>query len=138
MTERMISNQPLKGVSLPPLTERETFDFESMAKTLKLLTNEVSDLKRKGIETSTSTKPPKPFFKKSNPNTSRPPSNSSAALNVEEIGKDNFCSFHQAAHSEKTCPQWIGSMTAVVNQLLDDQTPGNQTEMFLIKMKVRS
>ena len=69
-----------------------------------------------------------PFFKKSNPNTSRPPSNSSAALNVEEIGKDNFCSFHQAAHSEKMCPQWIGSMTALVNQLLDDQTPGNQTE----------
>ena len=124
----MITNQLLKGATLPPLIEREIFDFESMAKTLKLLTNEVSDLKRKGIETSTTTKPPKPFFKKSNPNASKPPSNSNAALNVEEIAKDNFFSFHQAAHSEKMCPQWIGSMTAVVNQLLDDQTLGNQIE----------
>ena len=77
----------------------------------------------------TSTKAPKPFFRKSNPNTSRPPSNPNTVLNVEEIGKDNFCSFHQAAHSEKTCPQWIGSMTAVVNQLLDDQTPGDVGEI---------
>ena len=32
---------------------------------------------------------------------------------------DNFCTFHQQPHSEKNCPQWINSMTLVMNQLLD-------------------
>ena len=34
---------------------------------------------------------------------------------------DNFCIFHQEPHSEKSCPQWINSMTLVMNQLLDAQ-----------------
>ena len=63
--------------------DKDAFDFESIAKTLKQLTNEVSDLKRKGIESTTSAKAPKPFFRKRNPNTSRPPSNPNTVLNVE-------------------------------------------------------
>ena len=34
---------------------------------------------------------------------------------------DNFCTFHQEPHSEKNCPQWINSMTLVMNQILDAQ-----------------
>ena len=34
---------------------------------------------------------------------------------------DNFCTFHQQPHSEKNCPQWINSMTLVMNQLLDSK-----------------
>ena len=34
---------------------------------------------------------------------------------------DHFCTFHQEHHSEKSCPQWINSMTMVMNQLLDTQ-----------------
>ena len=30
---------------------------------------------------------------------------------------DNFCTFHQQPHSEKNCPQWINSMTLVMNWL---------------------
>ena len=33
----------------------------------------------------------------------------------------NFCTFHQERHSEKNCPQWIISMTLVMNQILDAQ-----------------
>ena len=34
---------------------------------------------------------------------------------------DNFCTFYQQPHSEKNCPQWINSMTLVMNQLLDSK-----------------
>ena len=34
---------------------------------------------------------------------------------------DNFCTFHQLPHSKKNCPQWINSMTLVMNQLLDSR-----------------
>ena len=34
-------------------------------------------------------------------------------------GGDNFCTFHQQLHSEKKCPQWLHSMTLVMNRLLD-------------------
>ena len=37
------------------------------------------------------------------------------------MGIDKFCTFHQQPHSEKNFPQWINSMTLVMNQLLDSK-----------------
>ena len=34
---------------------------------------------------------------------------------------NNCCTFHQQPHSEKNFPQWINSMTLVMNQLLDSK-----------------
>ena len=34
---------------------------------------------------------------------------------------DHFCTFHQEHHFEKISPQWINSMTLVINQLFDTQ-----------------
>ena len=48
----------------------------------------------------------------------RPP-HSPSTMNLTDVGMDNFCTFHQQPHSEKNCPQWINSMTLVMNQLLD-------------------
>ena len=45
----------------------------------------------------------------------------SSVLNFNEVGMDHFCTFHQDTHSEKSCPQWINSMTLVMNQILDAQ-----------------
>ena len=42
-------------------------------------------------------------------------------MNLTEIGMENFCTFHQQPHSEKNCPQWINSMTLVMNQMLDSR-----------------
>ena len=42
-------------------------------------------------------------------------------MNLTEVDMDNFCTFHQQPHSEKNCPQWINSMTLVMNQLLDSK-----------------
>ena len=41
---------------------------------------------------------------------------------------DNFCTFHQQPHSEKNCPQWINSMTLVMNQLLDSKLTEDKDE----------
>ena len=42
-------------------------------------------------------------------------------MNLIEIGMENFCTFHQQPHSERNCPQWINSMTLVMNQMLDSR-----------------
>ena len=42
-------------------------------------------------------------------------------MNLTEAGMDNFCTFHQQPHSIKNFPQWINSMTLVMNQLLDSK-----------------
>ena len=42
-------------------------------------------------------------------------------MSLTEVGMVNFCTFHQQPHSEKNCPQWIISMTLVMNQLLDSK-----------------
>ena len=34
---------------------------------------------------------------------------------------DNLCTFHREYHSKRSCPQWVNSMTLVMNQLLDAQ-----------------
>ena len=42
-------------------------------------------------------------------------------MNLTDVGMDNFCTFHQQPHFEKNFPQWINSMTLVMNQLLDSK-----------------
>ena len=54
-------------------------------------------------------------------NQSKPPPHSPASMNLTEVGMDNFCTIHQQPHSIKNCPQWINSMTLVMNQLLDSK-----------------
>ena len=42
-------------------------------------------------------------------------------MNLTDVGMDNFCTFHQQHHFEKNFPQWINSMTLVMNQLLESK-----------------
>jgi hypothetical protein len=44
------------------------------------------------------------------------------AFNLDNFSNDNFFSYHQQNHPERTCPQWINSMTLVINQLLDQHS----------------
>ena len=41
---------------------------------------------------------------------------------------DHFCTFHQEPHSENFFPQWINSMTLVMNQILDVQITDREVE----------
>ena len=50
--------------------------------------------------------------------------NTSTEFTINEHNRsrgDNFCTFHQQPHSEKKCPQWLNSMTLVMNKLLDSK-----------------
>ena len=51
----------------------------------------------------------------------QPPLLNFVFLDFNEFGIDHFYTFHQEHHSKKSCPQWINSMTLVMNQLLDAQ-----------------
>ena len=43
---------------------------------------------------------------------------------------NHFCTFHQEHHSKKSCPQWINSMTLVMNHLLDAQLKDLEEEEY--------
>ena len=60
-------------------------------------------------------------MKGENNNQSKPPPHSPASMNLTEVGMDNFCTFLQQPHSEKNFPQWINSMTLVMNHILDSK-----------------
>ena len=62
----------------------------------------------------------KPYYKrKYESGSSQPPTHIPSIMNLMEVGMDNFCTFHQHPHYEQNFPQWINSMTLVMNQLLD-------------------
>ena len=83
------------------------------------LSNKIVDLE-KDKEVSSLKKQLKPYFKKREESgQSQPPMYTSSVLNLNEVGMDNLCTSHQERHSKKIYPQWIKSMTLVMNQLLD-------------------
>ena len=64
----------------------------------------------------------KPYYKRRDESgPSQPPTHISSAMNLTEVGMENFCTFHQQPHSERKCPKWINSMTLVMNQFLDSK-----------------
>ena len=83
--------------------------------------NKIVDLENdKGA--SSSRKPFKPFYKKREESGQpQSPLLNSVVMNFNEVGMDHFYTFHQENHSEESFPQWINSMTLVMNQLLYTQ-----------------
>ena len=100
-----------------PKNERSQ-DFKGMLKMMQKLFNRVIDLEKE----KESHKSYKPYYKEREDNSQpKPPPHSPTTMNLTDVGMDNFCTFHQQPHSEKNCPQWINSMTLVMNQLLDSK-----------------
>ena len=89
-----------------------------MLKMMQKLSNRVIDLERE----REAHKSYKPYYKEREDNSQpKPPPHSPATMNLTNVGMDNFCTFHQQPHSENNFPQWINSMTLVMNQLLDSK-----------------
>ena len=85
---------------------------------MQKLSNSVIDLEKE----KEAHKQYKPYYKKRDDNGQpKPPSHSPLTMNLTYVGMDNLCTFHQQPHSEKNCPEWINSMTLVMNQLLDSK-----------------
>jgi hypothetical protein len=91
-----------KGTLQPP--EKETKDLNSVVKLVKKLSNEVVDLKKNVGEGISRPRPFRPFFKRID-NFRKPPEVPQITLNLDKFGMDNFYSYHQQNHSEKTCYQ---------------------------------
>ena len=105
--------------------EEKSHDFEGMAKMMQKLSNRIIDLENE----KEAQKFYKPYYKKKEDNNqSQPPLHSPASMNLIEVAMDHFCTFHQQPHSEKNCPQWINSMTLVMNQLLDSKLTEDNDE----------
>ena len=98
--------------------EEQLSDFKGMEKMMQKLSNIIIDLEKDKEAQNLY----KPYYKKREDNNqSQTPPHNPASMNSMEVGMDNFCTFHQQPHSEKNCPQWINSMTLVMNQLLDSK-----------------
>ena len=105
--------------------EEQSPYFEGMEKMMQKLSNRIIDLEKE----KEAQKLYKPYHKKMEDNNqSQPPLHSPTSMNLTEVGMDNFCSFHQQPHSKKNYPQWINSMTLVMNQLLDSKLTENNDE----------
>ena len=112
--------------------EEQSHNFEGMLNMMQKLSHRIIDLEKEKEAQKTY----KPYYKKKEDNNQfKTPPHNSASMNLTEVGMDNFCTFHQQPHSEKNCPQWLNSMTLVMNQLLDskltedndEEEKGNQT-----------
>jgi len=68
------------------------------------------------------------FFRKNKNPPAKSAQSSNVNFNIEELGMENYCTFHQEAHSEKICLQWIHNMTALVTKVLEYQTIGYDEE----------
>ena len=87
-------------------------------KMMQNLSNQIIDLeKERDIQ-----KTYKPYYpKREDKNQWKIPPPNLASINITKIGGDNFCTFHQQPHSENTCPQWLNSISLVMNKLLDSK-----------------
>ena len=100
------------------LKDEQSHEFEGMVRMMQKLSNRVIDLEKE----KEAHKAYKTYYKRrEDKNQSKPPPHNPASMNLTEVGMDNFCTFHQQPHSEKNCPQWINSMTLVMNQLLESK-----------------
>ena len=97
-----------------------------MMKMIQKLSNQIIDLeKEREVQ-----KIDKPYHqKRENNNQWKIPPPNLPSINITEVGGDNLCTFHQQPHSEKKCPQWLNSMTLVMNKLLGSKpTKDNSKE----------
>ena len=81
-------------------TEEQSHDFEGMLKMMQKLSNRIIDLEKE----KEARKAYKPYYKREDNNQFKTPPHNSASMNLIEVGKDNFYTFHQQHYSEKNCP----------------------------------
>ena len=83
--------------------EEYSTELENVVKMVQKLSNKIFNLE-KDKWSSSSKKQFKPYFKKREESgTSQPPMYNFSVLNFTKVGMDHFFTFHQEAHSEKSC-----------------------------------
>ena len=98
LEEKTFGNK--KPLLLTKPKDERSQDFEGMVKMMQKLSNKVIDLEKE----KEAHEPYKPYYKKREYNSQpKPPPHSPSAMNLTDVGMENFCTFHQQPHSEKNC-----------------------------------
>ena len=87
-------------------------ELESVVKMVQKLSNKIVDMEKE----KEAKKQFKPYYKRRDESgPSHPPMHSPSIMNLTEVGMEIFYMFHQQPHSKRNYPQWINSMTLVMN-----------------------
>ena len=78
-----------KALLLTKPKDEQSHDFEGMLKMMQKLSNRVIDLEKEAYESY------KPYYKMREDNNQSKPPPHSPAMNLNEVGMNNFCTFHQ-------------------------------------------
>jgi hypothetical protein len=111
---KMTGKRPLL-LTKPP--KKEPKDIDNVVKLVKKLYNEVVDIKKNVGEGTSKPRTFRSFLKRQD-SPPKPPEPPHMDFNLESFNNDRLCSYHQLNHPERTLPQWVNSMTLVINQLL--------------------
>lgn len=85
--------------------------LESMKRIIKQLTIQIIDLKSNKGEGK---KPFNPFFKKKRNTYYTPQIPPTLGIDLEDYAMEKYCRMHHENHSERTCPGFINSFTAML------------------------
>lgn len=121
--------------SIRKAKEKEFSDLKILRHTIKSISNELEKLKQKSSETTISSKPPRfnilrraAKFGCNNNQLDKSKQSLNIVLNVESMGMDQYCLFHQEYHLEKTCPQWNHNINSLVVYIIDTVLSDEKTD----------
>ena len=81
--------------------DEHSHELENVVKMVHKLSNKIVDMEKE----KEAKKQFKPYYKRRDESgPSQPPTHSPYAMNLAEVGMDNFCTFHQQPHSERNYP----------------------------------
>jgi hypothetical protein len=100
--------------------EKGSGDIEYLLRMVKMLSNEIIDMKRSAREGNQGKRPYKPFFKRNPPFKAIEPSPTNLNIDMGNVASDSFCTYHQENHFERECPQWVHAVKLMSNQFLDE------------------
>jgi hypothetical protein len=95
-------------------------DIEDLQCMVKILSNEIIDMKRNSGEVNQGQRPYKSFFKINPPFKAIEPPPTNLNIDLGNVASNYFCTYHQENHSERDCPQWVHAMNLMANRFLDE------------------
>lgn len=123
--------------------DKEFIDLEILSQTIKSLSNKLKELKQRSCETTVSSKPHKLNFLRrdanfgsSNNHLAKCAQIQNVVFNIESMGIDQYCLFHQEYHSRKTCPQWNHSMNTLDVHIIDTILSDDQNKLTKERKKL--
>lgn len=103
-------------------------DLENVHRVIKKITNEIIDVKRNIGENYSTQIPYQIVFRKlvEKKPLELPPPPPNLNIELDDVGMDNFFTYHQENHSKKKFPQWMNAMNLVEINFFDECTKSDE------------